>query len=413
MAKATQVKQRHESVCAALLAADALLIVEVSTHPLVSRFGLPTASEDRLDPSDSTRTKAESAMREQTRSNFRTVTLLAMTATLVLAGCGATTYSRKTIVWEPFNAAESRQQKDNVTVELKLADELPPSFMATVARCDQLGRFVVDEKGNPRPETISLGTNDQVWQQVAITNGTENVLRLNGVVIRLFDPAAQQFNVLTMADLRAELLSKRPCPSTQTALNIFAANPIFDRNIEVVPGTTSTFWVAFRPASKLMPGIWKMALYDVPVSLDPAGRPIRTTRFETRISVKEVTRTYSRESLMATPKLIESTEQSATGTKTTTPGAPMAPAAAPPAVTAPVAPSAAATSPPATRALDPTSPSAIGLTQARLNALGFDAGPADGIPGARTRQALMQFQRSKGLPASGRLDTPTLAALGL
>ena len=156
-----------------------------------------------------------------------------------VAGCGPATFTRKTIVWEPFDARENRQQRDNVTVELKFVDSLPPSFFASAARCDGLGRIIVDKNGRPTMEQISLGTNDQVWQQVAVTNDTQNVIRFNGVVVRLFDPAGTQYNVLTKTDLQAALLSKRPCPSTQQALGIFAANPIFDRNIEIVPGTTT------------------------------------------------------------------------------------------------------------------------------------------------------------------------------
>lgn len=55
----------------------------------------------------------------------------------------------------------------------------------------------------------------------------------------------------------------------------------------------------------------------------------------------------------------------------------------------------------------------IARAQARLNAIGFQAGPADGIPGARTRQAIRQFQQSKGITATGELDAATLDRLGI
>jgi hypothetical protein len=348
-------------------------------------------------------------------SSIRPLVCALVTAASLLAACGPATFTRKSYLWAPYDARENRQQRDNVTVELKFVDELPPSFFATVARCDQLGRIAVDKNGNTMAERITLGTNDQVWQQVAITNGTQNVLRLNGVVVRMFDPAGTQYNVMTLSDLRAELLSKRPCPSTQQAMGIFAVNPIFDRNIEVVPGTTSTFWVAFRPATRNMTGIWKIALYDVPVSLDPAGRPLRTTQFETRISVKEVSETYRRESLMAKPELLERRETSASGTQVTTPSAPPA---APPAP-APVQPAAAVHAPAPAAAAAPAAATGsataavIARAQSRLNALGFPAGSADGIAGGRTRQAIRQFQQAKGLPATGELDAATLSALGL
>ncbi|MHA7814917.1 MAG: lytic murein transglycosylase [Pseudohaliea sp.] len=49
--------------------------------------------------------------------------------------------------------------------------------------------------------------------------------------------------------------------------------------------------------------------------------------------------------------------------------------------------------------------------QEALNALGLDAGTADGIIGSRTRAALRAFQLEQGLPADGYPDPATLTAL--
>jgi peptidoglycan hydrolase-like protein with peptidoglycan-binding domain len=48
--------------------------------------------------------------------------------------------------------------------------------------------------------------------------------------------------------------------------------------------------------------------------------------------------------------------------------------------------------------------------QAMLSELGFDAGPADGIPGSLTRSALAGFKRWKQLPDKGPLITPEVEA---
>ena len=55
----------------------------------------------------------------------------------------------------------------------------------------------------------------------------------------------------------------------------------------------------------------------------------------------------------------------------------------------------------------------IRQVQEKLRALGFDAGPANGDFGAKTQAALAQFQLSRTIPASGQLDDPTLAELGI
>jgi Tfp pilus assembly protein PilF len=49
--------------------------------------------------------------------------------------------------------------------------------------------------------------------------------------------------------------------------------------------------------------------------------------------------------------------------------------------------------------------------QAKLNGLGFDAGPVDGIPGRKTRSALKSFQEINDLPVTGNPDEITLQRL--
>ncbi len=55
----------------------------------------------------------------------------------------------------------------------------------------------------------------------------------------------------------------------------------------------------------------------------------------------------------------------------------------------------------------------IQQAQELLSALGYDPGGADGKIGRRTRRAIKAFQQTYNLPATGKLDTPTLSALGL
>jgi hypothetical protein len=60
-------------------------------------------------------------------------------------------------------------------------------------------------------------------------------------------------------------------------------------------------------------------------------------------------------------------------------------------------------------AVDPISE--LSGVQARLNNLGFDAGPEDGILGPKTEHALEAFQISAGIEPSGKLDDDTRDAL--
>lgn len=53
---------------------------------------------------------------------------------------------------------------------------------------------------------------------------------------------------------------------------------------------------------------------------------------------------------------------------------------------------------------------AMGLQQ-NLNAAGYDAGPVDGLPGPRTREAIRAFQRNRGYPVTGQLGAAQRLAL--
>lgn len=54
----------------------------------------------------------------------------------------------------------------------------------------------------------------------------------------------------------------------------------------------------------------------------------------------------------------------------------------------------------------------VKAVQEALREHGQDPGPIDGIMGPKTQAALREFQRSEGLPETGRIDPETMAKLG-
>ena len=59
----------------------------------------------------------------------------------------------------------------------------------------------------------------------------------------------------------------------------------------------------------------------------------------------------------------------------------------------------------------PMTPAVISTAQQALNAHGFPAGPVDGVMGDRTRAAIENFERTKGLRVDGVLDVRVYALL--
>lgn len=209
---------------------------------------------------------------------------------------------------QAFDKAENSQTKDGITVENKPVKELPSTFYATVQDCYQDGRPAVDQAGQRIMAKVQFHRTGQLWYQVAITNGTEHVVRLNSVVMRLFDPAGNQWEPLSKDELASEFQANFPCPSANQALTQFRSVKLIDRNSEILPHTTLTGWFAFKPTDWRVPGMWKLAVYEVPVAVDDAGRVTKTTRFEIRQVVKKFIDTFRKEGAFSSPQLVDSKE---------------------------------------------------------------------------------------------------------
>lgn len=231
-----------------------------------------------------------------------------------IAGCGPTTRTAMRMGYKPYDVKEYRQTKDGLTVENKELKELPSQFFANGQACNDQGVpvFKADLAGKatnePEIQKFSFLAPGQQVYQVAITNENENVVRLNSAVIRLFDPAGNALEPVSKEDAVSELIARRPCASTNVAVAQFKTIKFLDRNVELLPKMTWTGWLVFQPASNAMPGIWKLALYDLPTQTDPAGNVTRRTRFELRTVSTKYIDTYVRAGPFEPEKLTKSEE---------------------------------------------------------------------------------------------------------
>lgn len=216
----------------------------------------------------------------------------AMLFTVGSAACGTSLVKRDRFEWTQYDKNAWQQEKDGVLVENRPVTSLPATFVATTQACTQDGRLIIDQAGAKVMERISVAQPGQIWYQVAITNNNDNIIRLDRAVIRLTDPAGNMMEPLSKDDVNSLLLAARPCPSTHETLPTFASIKMLTRNAELLPGTTTTAWLAFKPANIRIPGVWKLTLYEIPTATNDAGDVSRRTQFELRTLRKRFIDTY-------------------------------------------------------------------------------------------------------------------------
>ncbi|MFW6053908.1 MAG: hypothetical protein ACOC9J_03765, partial [Persicimonas sp.] len=150
-----------------------------------------------------------------------TVSLTILAAVLVSA-CGPTTSTQKRTEITPYNESEFKTSKNGITVEYSdinselVQTGLPTELKMRVQACDNQMQPMVDQNGKPVMENLGLVgfRHGEGIYKLKITNNTDHVIRLNRAVIRLFDPAGNQYEPSTVDELVATVQQNRPCPTT-------------------------------------------------------------------------------------------------------------------------------------------------------------------------------------------------------
>lgn len=226
---------------------------------------------------------------------------------VMLIGCGPTTFTRVRFSQEPYSPSENKQTKEDITIEIKNLDSFPPEFIANIQKCDTTdGKLYVDSNGEPVMEKTIALPKSSTLQKISITNKTGHIVRLNSTVIAAFDPADNQYDTLSKQEIASYLMQERPCPNTQRLINQLNLVKIINRNTELLPNRTLTGYLVYKPHDPNLPGIWKLSFYEVPVETDAAGKVTKTVNFDFRRVVKKHIDTYKRDNMLATPVKISS-----------------------------------------------------------------------------------------------------------
>lgn len=204
---------------------------------------------------------------------------------LLATACGPTlsTQVRLETVRAPENTGSI--SKEGLTVEIPEAKGMPPQLVVNVATCGPNGPITDVAIGTPMMRDITVIPVGSELYQLKITNQTDHIVRLQGSVIRLFDPADNQVEPLSKEDAAAAsvrgLGEHGICPQEAAKVQgAYATIKFIGTNTELLPGTTTTGFMVFMPLKNDLTGVWKLSMYEVPVKVDATGTPIARTRFD-------------------------------------------------------------------------------------------------------------------------------------
>jgi hypothetical protein len=236
----------------------------------------------------------------------RVPVVLALACTSLLAvGCGPTlsTSVRTETAFAPGNTGVLSQ--DGLTIEVPNLKQMPEVFRVEVPVCDSNGNPVVNSgSGLASTTTITALPIGGDLFQVKLTNQTDHVVRLQGSVIRLFDPGENQIEpqskeeVVATASRPSNLAKQSACPAAAAKITDALTTVRFiGANTELLPGTTTTGYLMFLPPNVELPGTWKLSLYEITVKVDAVGAAVAKTRFDFGYVRKKFQDTYSTETL--------------------------------------------------------------------------------------------------------------------
>lgn len=228
---------------------------------------------------------------------------LVISIVMTTLGCGGGIVVRDKWDVGDYTPTQLRQENGGVRVAFKPAAKEETELVGEVQACDPRTGLpavyrdgegpTLAHNGQPIMERVALAPKGTWWVKVSVENATDHIVRLDRSVVKLMDPSGNTHELLTKEEVQALLMTGRPCTTTANLTSRLALVKLYNRQTEILPGTSYTAWVAFYPKMEnLIAGTWKTALYEIPVETDPAGNVTKTTRFELPTTIRHYRETY-------------------------------------------------------------------------------------------------------------------------
>ena len=223
---------------------------------------------------------------------------------LILSGCGPTTLTQTRFVFEPYSKTEEKQTKSKITIERIGLKEIPSEFYVTLQMCNPSTGSLYSSL----METVQALPTGSMLEKFSITNDTGHIVRFNSIIIAAFDPADNQYDIISKDEIVAAKIIDRPCSNTYMIADKLKSIKFIDKNTELLPNRTTTGYIVYKPIDIKVPGSWKISFYDLPVETNSAGIPIKTINFDFRSIAKKYIDTYNQESFFAAPIKVSTKE---------------------------------------------------------------------------------------------------------
>lgn len=232
---------------------------------------------------------------------------------LILGACGPVASQK---VRYTFESGQKRKITiGNLTVETvdhSSPGSFPPanfSYQTQVCGKGQNGMLLplVDSSGNPVIEIRSLAMIPGIWwDEIMITNVSNNTARFGQSYVRLFTPSDQEIEPIMIP---TQIVDSIPCiPERLAAMKAIETIKFYGPATMIPPNRSIKVWTAFKVPLPLPHGQWRMSFYEFPSEINETGIPTKTTQFDFDYKVRKFIDHYEAKNSFAEPALKKTEE---------------------------------------------------------------------------------------------------------
>lgn len=223
----------------------------------------------------------------------------------VLSGC-TQSYSEVRYEFQPYEPSQWNTEAGSVKIETNLIEATPGIFKAQEYECHQGRRSesnIVESYLDPDDMVdVTLVPAGSLFYEVKISNNTGHIARFDKAAVTLTDPQDNVYDAMSADRLKALLYIDRhqACPMSPQLAVKFEDLALIDRRNELMPGRSVSRYAVFKPKDLKMPGIWRLHVYDMPVTIDQAGEKREVVTLGTQVVLRKLVDVFNRKSFFST-----------------------------------------------------------------------------------------------------------------